>query len=97
MIEIEDIGWLEACGNYVAIHVGMNRYLVKQALSVMEARLDKDVFLRIHRSKIINMRAVKELQPFVDGRYVVLMKDNTKLYSSRRLHRRIHAFLNGAA
>lgn len=92
-VEACDVDWIEACGNYVNLHVGQAKYLLKTTLNHLGSRLDSSVFLRVHRSTIVNTRSVKEFRTFFRGSYLILMKDNSKIFSSRRFHSRIESFL----
>lgn len=91
-IETAEIDWIEGCGNYVKLHAGQREHLLKSTMNSIETKLDPDVFLRIHRSTIVNMQSVRELKTFDRGSYVVLMKDSRRLFSSKRCHGRIDAF-----
>jgi two-component system LytT family response regulator len=82
-VRAEDIDWIEAAGNYVKLHVGQEAHLFRETMNALEARLNPDVFYRIHRSHIINIERVKELQPWFNGEYVVFLKDGTRLTLSR--------------
>lgn len=83
-VGVREIAWLEASGNYVALHVASGRtHLVHETMAAMEAKLDPALFVRIHRSTIVNVDRIKELQPHFNGEYVVLLKDDTKLKLSR--------------
>jgi two-component system LytT family response regulator len=83
-VEVADIGWLEAEGNYVALHVIDGKiHLVHETLANLEARLDASRFVRIHRSTIVRVDCVKELLPHFNGEYVVVLKDGTRLKLSR--------------
>jgi two-component system LytT family response regulator len=95
-VDSDAIDWIEACGNYVNLHVGQCKYLLKSTLNSLDVRLDSSMFLRVHRSTIVNTRSVKEFRTFLRGSYVILMKDNSKLFSSRRFHSRIETFLHSA-
>jgi two-component system LytT family response regulator len=78
-----DIDWLEAAGNYVRLHVGKESHLLRETISGIEAKLDSKQFLRIHRSTIVNIERIKELQPLFHGEYVVILRDGTRLTLSR--------------
>jgi two-component system, LytTR family, response regulator len=84
-----DIDWIEAAGNYVRLHVsGVNgaageSHLFRESMKNMETRLDGDVFVRIHRSAIVNVERIRELQPWFHGEYVVILHDGTRLMASR--------------
>lgn len=83
-VEVADIGWLEAEGNYVALHVVDGKtHLVHETLAKLEARLDASRFVRIHRSTIVRVDRIKELLPHFNGEYVVVLKDGTRLKLSR--------------
>ena len=78
-----DIEWIEAAGNYVKLHVGQDAFLFRESMKNMETRLDNDLFVRIHRSAIVNVNRIKELQPWFHGEYVVILHDGTRLMASR--------------
>jgi two-component system LytT family response regulator len=82
-IRADEIDWIEAAGNYVKLHAGADAHLFRETMNAIEARLDPDVFYRIHRSHIINIERVKELQPWFNGEYVVILKNGTRLTLSR--------------
>ncbi|HVL66122.1 MAG TPA: LytTR family DNA-binding domain-containing protein [Vicinamibacterales bacterium] len=82
-VRAEDIDWIEAAGNYVKLHVGSEAHLFRETMNALEARLNPDVFYRIHRSHIVNIERVRELQPWFNGEYVVFLKDGTRLTLSR--------------
>lgn len=94
-VRVNDVDWFEAHGNYVRVHVGTTTHLIREALSVVEASLMPDRFARIHRSTIVNIDRIKELQPWFAGDYIVLLKDGTQLKLSRtyrdQLQVRLHA------
>lgn len=78
-----DVEWVEAAGNYVRLHVGGEAYLFRESMKNMESRLDAEQFVRIHRSAIVNLDRIRELQPWFHGEYVVILQDGTKLMASR--------------
>jgi two-component system LytT family response regulator len=82
-VRAEEIDWIEAAGNYVKLHAGPDAHLFRETMNALEARLNPDLFFRIHRSHIINMERVKELQPWFNGEFVVFLKDGTRLTLSR--------------
>jgi two-component system, LytTR family, response regulator len=89
----DEIDWIEAQGNYVMLHVGKESYLLRDAISKVEVQLNPRKFLRIHRSTIVNIDRVKELQSLFHGDYRVLLKDGTKLLLSRRYRWKARASL----
>jgi two-component system LytT family response regulator len=82
-IRTDDVDWIEAAGNYVRLHLGDESHLFRETMTRMEARLDPRRFARIHRSRIVNTERIKELQPWFNGEYVVVLSNGTKLPLSR--------------
>jgi two-component system LytT family response regulator len=87
MIKTDEINWVEAAGNYVRIHVGKQVYIIRESISRLEAILDPAQFARIHRSTLINLDSVKEMQPWFSGEMLVIMNDGTQLKLSRTYRR----------
>jgi len=93
-VGVPEIHWLEASGNYVALHVATGKtHLVHETMAALEAKLDPARFVRIHRSTIVNVDRIKELQPHFNGEYVVLLKDDTRLKLSRSFLEKARAAL----
>jgi two-component system, LytTR family, response regulator len=82
-VRAAEIDWIEAAGNYVKLHVGADTHLFRETMNALEARLNPDIFYRVHRSHIVNIERVRELQPWFNGEYVVFLKDGTRLTLSR--------------
>jgi two-component system, LytTR family, response regulator len=79
----EDIDWIEAAGVYVQLHAGGRKFLHRASLNDLEAALDPQSFIRIHRSAIVNLHRVQELHPHSHGDYVVVLRDGARLKLSR--------------
>jgi two-component system LytT family response regulator len=79
----EDIDWIEAAGNYVRLHTGKEDHLLRESMNGLEAKLDPKRFVRIHRSTIVNVERIRELQPAFHGDYVIFLQDGTELALSR--------------
>ena len=82
-VRTRDIDWCEANGNYVRLHVGAQTHLVRGTMAHIESQLDPAQFVRIHRSTIVNVDRIQELQSSFGGEYVVLLHDKTRLTLSR--------------
>jgi two-component system LytT family response regulator len=82
-IKAEDIDWVEAAGNYLRLHSGGQTHLLRETLSNLATRLDPERFWRIHRSTVVNVDRVQELQPLFHGDYAVILRDGTQLTLSR--------------
>ncbi|HSJ14440.1 MAG TPA: LytTR family DNA-binding domain-containing protein [Longimicrobiales bacterium] len=93
ILRVEDIDWLEAASNYVRIHAGGRQYLLRDTMSNLEARLDPGHFVRIHRSTIVRMDRIKELEPLFQGDYVLILEDGTRLTSSRGYRDKLQSLL----
>ncbi len=89
----DEINWVEAAGNYVRLHVGGETHVLRQSMKNMETRLDPDRFVRIHRSAIVNVERIRELQPWLHGEYVVVLDDGTRLSASRVFSDRLDALI----
>jgi two-component system LytT family response regulator len=74
-----EIDHIEACGNYVVLHVGKDKHIVRETMTAMETRLEPSGFMRINRSVILNLSRIKELQPVAAGEYVVILRSGVRL------------------
>jgi len=92
-LKTQEIDWIEAQGKYVAIHVGKESHLVREGLSSLEGDMNPKKFLRIHRSTIVNIDRIKELQPWFHGDCKVLLYDGTQLMLSRHYRQRLDDLL----
>lgn len=95
-LRVEEIDWMCAVGNYVRLQVGRDSHLMRETMTGMESKLDPVSFMRIHRSTIVNLDRVKEVQPWAKGESVVIMRDGTRLIMSRRYRERLNERLNKA-
>ena len=93
-LQVSEIDWLEASGNYVTLHVGRDEHMLRTTMTVLEPKLDAVQFVRIHRSTIVNLDRVKELQPWFQGEQVLLLKDGTKLTVGRVFRDRLDKLVN---
>lgn len=82
-VKIADVDWVEAASNYVRLHTGRETHLLRESMTGIGARLDPRRFLRIHRTAIVNVDRIRELQPWFSGEYVLILQDGTKLKVSR--------------
>jgi len=95
-LKTEEIDWIEAAGNYVRLHTGRESHLLRETMSALEARLDPDKFLRIHRSTIINIERIKEMHPLFRGEHVVILRDGTRLTLGRAYRDRLQELLGSS-
>ena len=95
-VRTDDIDWIETAGNNLKIHVGRDVHLLRATMSRIEQRLSPRKFLRIHRSILVNLDRVRELQPWFQGDYVVILKDGTRLTSGRSYRAALRVLLERA-
>jgi two-component system LytT family response regulator len=86
IVNVAEIDWVEADGDYVSVHVGPKSWLLRETIVAAESRLALSGFIRIHRSTLVNIYRVRELLPLSKGEYTVVLLDGTKLKLSRNYH-----------
>ncbi len=82
-LKYDEIDWIESAGNYVKLHVGSESHLLRETMTEMERKLEPNKFVRIHRTTIVNVDRIRELQPWFNGDYIVLLHNGAKLTASR--------------
>lgn len=88
-VKTTEIDWIEADRNYVRLHVGKQAHTIRERISHLEETLDPRLFARIHRSTIVNLNRVREMQQWFSGDYVVILEDGTRLRLSRHYRDRV--------
>lgn len=84
LVAARDIEWLQASGNYVNLHVRGRDYPLRATMAGIEDRLDPARFLRVHRSHLINLDHLSEIEPLETGDARLTMRDGTSIPCSRR-------------
>ena len=92
-VDVEDVDWVEAAENYVEVHAGRVTHLLHVTMNTLEKSLNPEIFLRIHRSHIVNVGRIKHLWPSSHGQYVIELADGQRLESSRSFGERIRSIL----
>jgi len=82
-LETDEIDWIEAEGNYVSVHSAKKSHLLRETISSLESQLNPKKFVRIHRSSIVRIDRIKEMQPWFHGEYRILLQNGTQLTLSR--------------
>ena len=82
-IETGSIDWIEADGKVIHIHRGKDRLTTRQPLSDIEDMLDPDAFVRVHRSAIVNLQAIVEIQPWFHGDFVMVLRNGARVTTGR--------------
>ena len=88
-LRADEIDWIEAAGNYVRLHVGSQSHLLRETMNAIEGRLDPENFFRIHRSRIVNMERIQEMQPWLNGEYSIVLRSGIRLTLSRGYRERL--------
>jgi two-component system, LytTR family, response regulator len=92
-VRTDEIDWIEAEGNYVSVHTGNKSHLLRETISNLAAQVDPKQFVRIHRSTIVRLDRIKELQPWFHGEYRVILHDATQLTVSRNYRENLQQVL----
>jgi two-component system LytT family response regulator len=95
-IKASDVDWIAADDYFIKLHVRGRRHLLRMSMNELEEKLDPKMFLRIHRSTIVNFEAVRELQQTPNGEYLVVLKSGTELKLSRGRRERFERVLMSA-
>ena len=82
-LRVDEIDWVEADDDHVRLHAGAKTYALRDTMQSLEHHLNPSRFVRIHRSTIVNLNRVRELQRRFHGEYGVLLQDGTELKLSR--------------
>jgi len=93
LIPTERIDWVSAAGHYLELHVGGETHLIREQLSRLEARLDPEQFVRVHRSVIVNLDRIKSLRPLFNGDHLIILKNGQELNLSRTYHDKLMKLL----
>src|SRR5690606_24686768 len=83
-LPLDEIAYLRADGNYVLVVTAGRRYQTRRALDDLARDLPSEHFVRVHRSVVVNIAFVRELQPCMHGDYLIHLRDGTQLRLSRR-------------
>lgn len=85
IVPVHEIDWIEADGDYVKLHTPHKVHLVREKISLLEAKLDPSNFIRIHRSTIVRIQHIRELRPLMNGDHIVILQNGQQLALSRTL------------
>jgi two-component system LytT family response regulator len=87
VMPVGEIDWVESSANYVKLHIGNQVIQYRQTLSSLVGELDPARFARIHRSTIVNLERIREIQPWFSGDGMVILRNGSKLRMSRSYRR----------
>ena len=94
LVKIADIEWIDAAGDYMCVHAGGETHIMRTTMKQLEDTLNPDIFLRVHRSSIVNKNVISGAQPFANGEYQLTLEGGAQLKVSRSCSHRIKSLLN---
>jgi len=92
-VPVAEIRWIEAAGDYVTLHLAGARHLLSERLKSLEKRLDPARFVRVHRSAIVNVEAVRSLKHLGHGDYEAGLDEGSTVRISRTRRAKLQALL----
>lgn len=93
MVEVADIDWIEAAGNYAVLHVGGETLEIRSSLARLEGELDPRRFVRVHKSYVVNVARIAEVTPWISGDWRIRLQDGSEVNLSRRYRQRFEALV----
>jgi two-component system LytT family response regulator len=96
-LKTDEIDYVQAEDYYVRVQVGRKGHLLRETMNEMEAKLDPQKFLRIHRSTIVNIERIRELQQHFNGEYIVVLHDGSEHKLSRGRREQLQALLKSGS
>lgn len=97
ILRVDEIDWIEAAANYVRLHVAGRAYVMRETMVGIERKLDPEKFVRVHRSTIVHIDRIKELEPLFQGDYLIVLQDGSRLTSSRGYRTNVQKILEGSS
>ena len=82
-VQQEDIEWIDAAGDYMCVHASGETHIMRKTMKELDKELDSNLLQRIHRSTIVNVKQVKEMQSHINGEYFLTLKGGHTLKLSR--------------
>lgn len=83
VVFVEDIEWMGTAGDYTELHSGGRSHLLRETMTTLEQRLDPTQFIRVHRSRIVRLKCIRELKAIGHHEYIVKLSDGSEHRSSR--------------
>jgi len=94
LIDIDDIDWVDAAGDYMCVHAKGVTHIMRSTLKTLMTRLDPDKFKRIHRSTVVNLERIEQVTPLHKGEYILDLDCNERLKVSRNYRQAIKDYLS---
>ena len=94
----DEIDWIGTDGSSrVLVHVGKEAYLWRKTLAEIEHTIDPGIFLRVHRSYIVNTAHIRQVKPLLKGEFAIVLTDGTMLDTGRTYREAVERFLSRRA
>jgi two-component system, LytTR family, response regulator len=93
LVAVESIDWVESANNYVQLHCGPKQHLLAESLTHLEGRLNPARFMRVHRSRMINLSRILAVHPLLSGTYELELRSGTRLTTGRQYRDAVQALL----
>ena len=97
LVSVSDVSLIEADDKMLRLHIGSDILETRGSIRSLEEQLDPDRFVRVHRSAIVNVGHVQELQPWFQGDFIIVLRNGDKVTSGRTYRDRVGQLLRGAA
>jgi two-component system, LytTR family, response regulator len=95
LLPVAEIEWVEADGDLVSLHTARGRHVLRTTISDIEARIGGPHFARVHRSAIVNVHYIQEIQPLFKGDYVIVLKSGAQIRTGRTHRANVQALMRG--
>ena len=92
-IRVNEIDWIEADDDLVRIHAGKAIHAHRSTLTHLEERLPASKFLRVRRSTLVNVDRIREIQPWFQGDWVLILNDGTRLHSGKSYRSKVREYI----
>jgi len=83
-VEVDAIDWVDAAGDYMCVHAEGDTYVLRGTMKHLEEVLNPEIFVRVHRSAIVNRHRVTAMRPHRNGEYFLKLGEDTQLKLSRK-------------
>jgi len=93
LLPTDEIDWIETHGNYMKVHAGRESHLIRATMQSLEAKLNPEKFVRVHRSAIVNVEKIKEIYPRSNGDQDLVLQNGRQLMLSRNYRDKFFAVL----
>jgi two-component system LytT family response regulator len=93
-VDVEAIDWIDAAGDYMCLHSAGDTFVLRGTMKHLEGVLDPDIFVRVHRSAIVNRHRVTAMRPHRNGEYFLQLGDAAELKLSRKYKSNLERLAN---